>query len=244
MVLEEQNTSLYLDINQKEIIQGFYFETKQVDWIPGLSKIAEICQGLSLEQSLLINPQMLGECSSNQDVFPVPFLLFRDLLQDFKGQPPTHCQAVSEKPENLVCRCFGVYQREIRAALMAKEDAKIIDVTNLTRAGGGCTSCLEDIALILKELRYETGFGSSESFFDENGKYRRYGEFTPAEFLIELDKGIKYWIVEQKREHYIEICQLEGHQLRLKTDLGWEGFESLQKYLRMKYDQPLFLLPS
>lgn len=51
----------------------------------------------------------------------------------------------------LVCQCFGVTDRLIRKVIRENNLRSVEDVTNYTKAGGACGSCLHKIEDILKE---------------------------------------------------------------------------------------------
>lgn len=58
------------------------------------------------------------------------------------------------KPEGeLVCKCFGVTDVQIRRAIQENGLTTVEEVTNFTKAGGGCGECVLDIEKILAETR-------------------------------------------------------------------------------------------
>src|SRR5262252_7153263 len=59
----------------------------------------------------------------------------------------------SSGEENLVCRCYMVPEEAIRRAIQEHDLHQVEEVTACTRAGGGCSSCWDDIQEILSEIR-------------------------------------------------------------------------------------------
>ena len=55
----------------------------------------------------------------------------------------------------IVCECFGVTDREIEQAIRENNLATVEDVTNYTKAGGGCGHCHEAIGEIIARVREE-----------------------------------------------------------------------------------------
>jgi len=53
--------------------------------------------------------------------------------------------------ENIICKCFGVTERKILRAISENNLKTVEDVTNYTKAGGGCGKCKPQIEKILKE---------------------------------------------------------------------------------------------
>lgn len=64
-----------------------------------------------------------------------------------------------KKPEveegEFVCKCFGVTDRKIRRVILKNNLYTAEDVTNFTKAGGGCGDCIPKIEEILKEVWFE-----------------------------------------------------------------------------------------
>ena len=52
----------------------------------------------------------------------------------------------------VVCTCFGVTEEEIERVISENALSSVEQVTNFTKAGGGCGGCLEDIADILTRV--------------------------------------------------------------------------------------------
>ena len=52
----------------------------------------------------------------------------------------------------IVCQCFGVTDQKIKRVIRENNLHTVEDVTNYTKAGGGCGSCVPDIENILKEV--------------------------------------------------------------------------------------------
>ena len=51
----------------------------------------------------------------------------------------------------IVCKCFGVTGDKIRRTIKANSLKSVYDITNFTKAGGGCGECVPKIEQILKE---------------------------------------------------------------------------------------------
>lgn len=67
-------------------------------------------------------------------------------IADYKGIKP----AAPEEGE-IVCKCFGVTDKKIRRAIIENNLRNVEDITNFTKAGGGCRDCIPEIEKILKE---------------------------------------------------------------------------------------------
>jgi NifU-like protein len=55
----------------------------------------------------------------------------------------------------VICTCFGVTEEEIERAIRENNLTTVEQVTNYTKAGGGCGQCQPDIEKIIKRIREE-----------------------------------------------------------------------------------------
>jgi len=64
--------------------------------------------------------------------------------------------SASEKKEGeIICECFGVTDREIEKAIRENNLVSVEEVTNYTKAGGGCGNCHDKIQEIIDMVRAE-----------------------------------------------------------------------------------------
>lgn len=64
-------------------------------------------------------------------------------LADYRGIAP------KEEEGQIICECFGVTDREIERAVRENNLATVEEVTNFTKAGGGCEKCHDAIREII-----------------------------------------------------------------------------------------------
>jgi len=70
-------------------------------------------------------------------------------LADYRGMP------ILKVEGEIVCECFGVTDRQIEKAVRENGLATVDEVTNYTKAGGGCGACHSKIEQILLKVRSE-----------------------------------------------------------------------------------------
>lgn len=146
---------LYLKINDQGVIEDARFQTFGcASAIASSSMLTEMLKGKTVEQAKKISNRdianMLGglpkekmHCSvMGQEALEVA-------LKNYFGEP-----VEAEVPEGeLVCKCFGVTDEQIRHAIRENDLKTVEDITNYTKAGGGCGDCLERLGEILAEER-------------------------------------------------------------------------------------------
>lgn len=70
-------------------------------------------------------------------------------LANYRGEP------IKEQEGEIVCECFGVTDREIERAIRENNLSTVEEVTNYTKAGGGCESCHDTIREIIARVKVE-----------------------------------------------------------------------------------------
>ena len=64
-------------------------------------------------------------------------------------------ETIQEKEGEIVCECFGITDREIEKAIRENNLSTLEEVTNYTKAGGGCENCHDAIREMIAEIRAE-----------------------------------------------------------------------------------------
>ena len=54
--------------------------------------------------------------------------------------------------DELLCTCYNVSENEVRRVITENSLTTVEEVTNFTKAGGGCGKCKEKIEKILAEI--------------------------------------------------------------------------------------------
>lgn len=74
-------------------------------------------------------------------------------IKNMRGEAPP--QAVHSHEGELICECFGVFDEEILRAIKENDLKSVEDITNFTKAGGGCGKCIDDLERLLAEAQGE-----------------------------------------------------------------------------------------
>ncbi len=122
--------------------------------IASASALTEMVKGMTVEEASKVTnqdianylgglPQEKMHCS----------VLGREALEmaisNYQGTPG------KAEEEKIVCECFGVTEKEIERAIRENRLATVEEVTNYTKAGGGCGNCHAAIQEIIDRIQAE-----------------------------------------------------------------------------------------
>ncbi len=145
---------LYLKIDTKNIITDARFQTFGcASAIASSSVLTEMIKGLHIDEAMKITNKDIAErlgglpkekmhCSvMGQEALEAA-------IRQFRGET-----VISHTHDDgqLVCRCFGITDTQIRRAIDENGLKSVEEITHYTKAGGACGDCLEKIAEILSQ---------------------------------------------------------------------------------------------
>lgn len=144
--------TLKIDKETNRIIDAKFQTFGCASAIASSSALTEIIKGKTLDEALEVTNQDIAEYLGGLPKEKMHCsVMGREAMEaaiaDYKGEitPP-------EEKEKLVCQCFEVTEEKIRRVAIENHLTTVEEITNYTKAGGGCGSCIPRIEEILKDI--------------------------------------------------------------------------------------------
>ena len=141
-----------LDENQR--IKDIKFKTFGcASAIASSSALTEMVKGMTLDEAMNITNQDIaaylgGLPQEKMHCSVMGKEALEKAIENYRGAP------AKEPGARIVCECFGVTDREIERAVLENNLTTVDEVTNYTKAGGGCGNCHEAIQEIIDRVRF------------------------------------------------------------------------------------------
>ena len=119
--------------------------------IASASALTELVKGMTLEEAIKVTNRDIADYLGG---LPEEKMHCSVLGQQALEQAIANCKGAPAKEpgEEIVCECFGVTDREIEKAVRENHLTTVEEVTNYTKAGGGCTNCHDKIKEIIDRI--------------------------------------------------------------------------------------------
>lgn len=144
---------LSLKIDENDIITDAKFKTFGcASAIASSSVLTEIIIGMHVDEAAKLTNEDIAEALGGLPKEKMHCsVMGREALEaaiaDYRGVP------VSVAEGEIICECFGVTDVEIQRAIKDSSLSSVEEITNFTKAGGGCGKCLGKIADVLRDTR-------------------------------------------------------------------------------------------
>ena len=170
--------------------------------IASSSALTEMIKGLTLEEASKISNEDIADFLGGLPKEKMHCsVMGREALEaaiaNYRGVPIPMAEG------EVVCECFGVTDLEIRRAIKESKLKSVEEITNFTKAGGGCGRCVERLEEILRQERHEV----QEILPDQ--RQRRLTNIQKIKLIEELfDREIRPAL--RKDGGDIELVDLDG----------------------------------
>jgi NifU-like protein len=125
--------------------------------IASASALTEIIKGKTLNEALEVTDDQLAEYLDGLPPEKMHCSVMgtdavRAAVADYRGEPPPESHL---HEEDIVCHCFGVTRQKIEDIVRRHGLVTVEQVTQYTKAGGGCGRCKPKIEDIIASVRAE-----------------------------------------------------------------------------------------
>ncbi|MBI5847438.1 MAG: Fe-S cluster assembly protein NifU [Nitrospirae bacterium] len=145
---------LYLRIDKatEKILDARFQTFGCASAIASSSALTELIRGKTLDEALAVTNQDIADFLGGLPAQKMHCsVMGREALEaaiaNYRGAPIRKTDA-----ERVVCKCFDVTEEKIRRVAMDNHLTTVDEVTNFTKAGGGCGECKPEIENILAAI--------------------------------------------------------------------------------------------
>jgi len=145
---------------QTGVIQDAKFKTFGcASAIASSSALTEMIKGKTIDEAAGITNQEIADFlgglpSEKMHCSVMGMEALEVAVKSYKGGKSE--KVIIGEEDRMVCKCFNVTGKTILKAIKLNNIKTVEDVTNYTKAGGGCKQCLGEIEKILKDYWAET----------------------------------------------------------------------------------------
>jgi NifU-like protein len=120
--------------------------------IASSSALTELIKGKTIDEALTVTNKDIAEYLGGMPKEKMHCsVMGREALEaaiaDYRGEAPP-----PETKEHILCQCFEVSEEKIRKVALENRLTTVEEITDYTKAGGGCGTCIPRIEDILKDL--------------------------------------------------------------------------------------------
>jgi NifU-like protein len=146
--------TLRIDKKTKKILDAKFQTFGCASAIASSSALTEMIKGMTIDEAARVTNKDIADYlgglpNEKMHCSVMGMEALEVAIANYKGAPAKK-EMVGE--EKIICKCFGVTDKKIIRAIKENNLRTVEDVTNYTKAGGGCGKCKPEIEKLLKEF--------------------------------------------------------------------------------------------
>ncbi|MBI4686733.1 MAG: Fe-S cluster assembly protein NifU [Nitrospirae bacterium] len=144
--------SLKIDKETGKIIDAKFQTFGCASAIASSSALTELIKDKTLDEALKVSNKDIAEFlgglpKEKMHCSVMGYEALEAAVNNYRGVKPPEVEE-----GNIICECFGVTDTKIKRVITENNLKTAEDVTNYTKAGGGCGKCVPEIEKLLKEV--------------------------------------------------------------------------------------------
>ena len=176
--------------------------------IASSSALTELVKGMTLEDAAKITNQQIADYlgglpSEKMHCSVMGMEALEAAIKNYRGGKAE--KVIIGAGERVVCKCFSVTESHILKAIKLNNLKTVEEVTNFTKAGGGCGQCKGEIEKILKDYWAEA-------------EHKRFAQMTVVEKIKMIEKVLAEEVNHKLKADggWIELVDIEGQKVKLR----------------------------
>ena len=155
---------LKLDENKDKIVDAKFQTFGCASAIASSSALTEMLKGKTLDEALSISNKEIAEflgglpeekmhCSvMGQEALEAAIAKYRGIEMPARSHDHDHGPAYPDQEGTVVCKCYGITDVFLKKVIETNRLSTPEQVTNFTKAGGGCGGCIPKIKELIAEV--------------------------------------------------------------------------------------------
>ena len=176
--------------------------------IASSSALTEMVKGLTLEEAAKITNQQIADYlgglpGEKMHCSVMGMEALEAAIKNYRGGKAE--KIIIGQAEKIVCKCFSVTESVILKAIKLNNLHTIEEVTNFTKAGGGCKQCHGEIEKIIKDYWAEA-------------EHKKFDKMTVVEKIKIIEKVLAEEINPKLKADggWMELVDIQGQKVKLR----------------------------
>ena len=176
--------------------------------IASSSALTEMVKGLTLDEAAKITNQQIADYlgglpGEKMHCSVMGMEALEAAIKNYRGGKQE--KIIIGQAEKIVCKCFSVTESVILKAIKLNNLHTVEEVTNFTKAGGGCGQCKGEIEKILKDYWAEA-------------EHKNFDKMTVVEKIKMIEKVLAEEINPKLKADggWMELVDVQGQKIKLR----------------------------